>query len=56
MVGIDGSLLSWILDYLTNGRQKCIIEGWVSGWLPVTSGVPEGTILGPQLHCRQSHF
>ena len=40
IVGIDGSLLSWICDYLTNRRQNCIIEGCVSGWLLVTSGVP----------------
>ena len=49
IAGIDGSLLSWICDYLTNRRQNCIIEGCVSGWLLVTSGVPQGTILGPLL-------
>ena len=46
MVGIDGSLLPWIRVYLTNRRQRCIIEGCVSGWIPVTSGVCQGTILG----------
>ena len=49
IAGIDGSLLSWICDYLTNRRQNCIIEGCVSGWLLVTSGVPQGIILGPLL-------
>ena len=37
MVGIDGSLLSWICGYLTNRRQHFIVEGCVSGWLLVTS-------------------
>ena len=45
MVGIDGSLSPWIRVYLTNRRQRCIIEGCVSGWIPVTSGVCQGTIL-----------
>ena len=44
MVGIDGNLLSWIRDYLTNRRQRCIVEGCVSGWLPVTSGVPQSLV------------
>ena len=37
MVGIDGNLLSWIHDYLTNRRQRCIVEGCVSGWLPCSN-------------------
>ena len=32
IVSIDGSLLSWICDYLTNRRQRCIVEECVSGW------------------------
>ena len=49
MMGIGGDLLSWLRDYLSSRRQRCIVERCASGWLPVSSGVPQGTILGPLL-------
>ena len=57
MMGIDGDILSWLRDNLSSRRQRCIVEGCASGWLPVSSGVPQGTIPGPSQAPRSHpHF
>ena len=48
-LGFRDPLLSWIEDYLTNRRHRVTIEGMASQWKPVTSGVPQGSIIGPIL-------
>ena len=44
-----GNLLYWFADYLTNRRQRVIIEGESSDYVYVIFGVPQGSILGPLL-------
>ena len=48
-LGCREPLLGWIEDYLKNRRHRVIIESVASKWKPVTSGVPQGSIIGPIL-------
>ncbi|XP_053380636.1 uncharacterized protein LOC128548935 [Mercenaria mercenaria] len=47
--GVDGPLLSWFSNYLTNRRQSVILPGAKSNWCSLQAGVPQGSILGPLL-------
>ena len=47
--GISGSLLQWFRSYLNDRYQLVALDGILSDWLLVTSGVPQGSVLGPLL-------
>ena len=42
-------MISWIQAWLTDRRQRVIVEGDISNWKPVWSGVPQGSVLAPIL-------
>ena len=48
-LGIEGRLLNWIANFLQDRKQHVIVDGEISKTAHVTSGVPQGTVLGPVL-------
>ena len=47
--GIRGSALAWIISYLTGRTQYCQVDGHLSDPLCETTGIPQGSALGPLL-------
>ena len=47
--GIDGKINLWLEQFLTNRKQRVLVDGDFSCFGDVLSGVPQGTVLGPLL-------
>lgn len=47
--GIHGNLFRWFTSYINNRSQAVAINGFVSSWHGVPSGVPQGSLIGPLL-------
>jgi hypothetical protein len=47
--GVNEKTVHWIRDLLSDRKQRVIIDGFSSDTIAVTSGVPQGSVIGPLL-------
>jgi hypothetical protein len=53
--GLAGNVLKWFQSYLTNRSSQVVVSGTASSRLPIKYGVPQGSVIGPQVFTYYTH-
>ena len=47
--GINSSINQWIKGFSHQRQKRVVCEGEMSSWVPVASGIPQASVIGPIL-------
>ena len=42
-------ILNWLISFISNRKQRVVVDNIITEYINITSGVPQGTVLGPIL-------
>ena len=42
-------IINWIINFLTNRKQRIVVDGFITEYANINRGVPQGTVIGPFL-------
>ena len=48
-LNINPNVINWIVSFLSNRKQRVVVDGFVNEFASIIRGVPQGTVLGPIL-------
>ena len=48
-LSINPYVANWIVSFLTNRKQRVVVDGFVTEFVSINKEVPQGTVLGPIL-------
>ena len=48
-IGVGGSVLSTCTEFLSDSRQRVVVDGAASEWIPIVSVTPQGSVFDPLL-------
>ena len=48
-IGVNSQVVKWSTSFLSNKTEEVAVDGFHSNHCSVTSGVPQGSVIGPSL-------
>ena len=48
-LNINPNVINWIVSFLSNGKQRVVVDGFVTEFASINRGLPQGTVLRPIL-------